>query len=206
MSNRPSQPAGSTLQPFRLLDLPRELLVPIVQSYRSLLYEVMVAGMYAGEEDEDEEPYLERYKVLRELCLTHRDILPFAQEELFKRLDIKSDESMDMLNGSIAGSERCKEYAGRTESIFVGWDVKADKVMESGAFNPRELHSCSPMRFSSLSRSCPTHIPSPTLTLILSIRSLSEPSSHPARPGKIRSSTSASQSQGIPCIHTRSRP
>lgn len=143
------------------------------------------AGMDAGEEDEDER-YQGRYEVLRELCLTHRDILPFAQEELFKRLDIQSDERMDMLNSSIAGSERCKEYAGRTESIFLGWDVDADGLMESGAFNPRELYNCSPMLFSSLSRSCPTHTPSPALTLILPIRSLSKPSSHPSRPGTIR--------------------
>jgi hypothetical protein len=69
--------------------------------------------MYEGEEGE------ERYIVLRDLCLTHRDILPFAQEELFKRISIRSNERMDMLNRSIASSERCKEYASRTESIYL---------------------------------------------------------------------------------------
>jgi hypothetical protein len=192
MSNRPSRPARSARQPFRLLDLPRELLVPIVRSYRTPIFEsVDGVVIYMGEGDR------ERYRVLLDLCLTHRDILPFAQKELFKRLDIRSDEGMDMLNRSIASSERCKEYAGRTESIFVGWDVNADKLMESGAFNPRELYGCSPMMFFILSRSCPAHIPSPTLTLILSIRSLSKPSSHPSQRGTIRSSTRTSQSRDI---------
>jgi hypothetical protein len=154
--------------------------------------------MYEGEQGE------ERYRVLRDLCLTHQDILPFAQEELFKRLHIESDEGMDMLNRIIASSGRCKEYAGRTENIFVKWDVDADKLMESGAFNPRELYSCSPTMFSTLSGSCPNHITSPTLTFILSRRSLSKPSPHPSRPGRIRSSTSTSQSRDILCIHARS--
>jgi hypothetical protein len=103
--------------------------------------------MYNGEEGE------ERYSVLRSLCLTHRDILPFAQEELFKRLDIESDECMNLLNSSIASSERCKEYAGRAESICLGYDIDVDTVIESGALNPRELYSCSPIMTSSLSRS-----------------------------------------------------
>jgi hypothetical protein len=77
-----------------------------------------------GEEDE------ERHEVLRDLCLTHRDILPFAQEELFKRITIRSNERMDLLNRSIASSERCKEYAGRTESIYVEYCVDVDKLIE----------------------------------------------------------------------------
>ena len=104
--------------------------------------------MYEGEEGE------ERYIVLRDLCLTHRDILPFAQEELFKRISIRSNERMDMLNRSIASSERCKEYASRTESILLKWDVDADKLMESGAFNPRELCGNATVKVSTLSRSC----------------------------------------------------
>jgi hypothetical protein len=148
MSNRPSRPARSTLQPFRLLDLPRELLVPIIRSLRTPISEYYSGVViYMGETDR------QRYRVLLDLCVTHRDILPFAQEELFKRLDIRSDERMDMLNRSIANSERCKEYAGRAESIYLEWDVDADKLMESGAFNPRELYSCRPMMNSSLSRS-----------------------------------------------------
>jgi hypothetical protein len=149
MSDRPSQPAGSTRQPFRLLDLPRELLIPIVRSYRSPIKE-SDDGMviYMGEEEE------ERYEVLRDLCLTHRDILPFAQEELFKRLEILSDERMNLLNRSIASSERCKEYASRTESIYVEWDVNTDKLAESGALNPRELDSRREVYFSTLSKSC----------------------------------------------------
>jgi hypothetical protein len=87
------------------------------------------------------------------LCLTHRDILPFAQEELFKILVIESDEEMDMLNRSIASSERCKEHAGRTEIIDLGPDVDPDKLMESGAFNPLELNSAGSINFSLLSRS-----------------------------------------------------
>jgi hypothetical protein len=83
----------------------------------------------------------ERYRVLLDLCVTHRDILPFAQEELFKRLDIGSNEIMDMLNRSIASSERCKEYAGRAESICLGGRVNPAQLMDSGAFNPRELWS-----------------------------------------------------------------
>jgi hypothetical protein len=150
MSNILSNQLKSTGQPFRLLDLPRELLVPVIQSYRPPIPRDHTGLIiYQGEVDE------ERYEVLRYLCLTHRDILPFAQEEVFKRLDIGSDERMDMLNRSIANSERCKEYAGRAESIYLEWDVDADTLMESGAFNPRELYSCSPMMFSSLSRSCP---------------------------------------------------
>ena len=133
---------------FRLLDLPRELLVPVVRSYRLPIpgiWDGLV--IYGGEEDE------ERYEVLRYLCLTHRDILPFAQEELFKMLNIRSHERMDMLNRSIASSERCKEYAGRAESIYVGNRVDTDKLMESGAFNPRELYIEGTMKFSALSRS-----------------------------------------------------
>jgi hypothetical protein len=68
--------------------------------------------MYYGER------YIERYDILRTLCLTHQEILPFAQEELFKRLDISSDRRKTLLNASIASSDRCREYAGRAESIF----------------------------------------------------------------------------------------
>jgi hypothetical protein len=134
MPETPSQPAGPTLQPFRLLDLPRELLVPIVRSYRSPIpehYSRMV--IYQGEINQ------ERYDTLARLCLTHRDILPLAQEELFKRVHIHSHVTMYMLNRSMKSSERCREYAGRAESIYLGWDVESHKLMQSGAFNPREL-------------------------------------------------------------------
>jgi hypothetical protein len=103
-----------------------------------------------------------------DLCLTHRDILPFAQEELFKRLDIQSDERMDLLNRSIASSGRCKEYAGRAESICSGEDVDRDGLMQSAAFNPRELYSPCDLKFSLLSRYCLNHVTSPALTLISS--------------------------------------
>ncbi len=103
--------------------------------------------MYEGEEG------AERYRVLRDFCLTHRDILPFAQEELFMRLIIKTDERIDLLNRSIASSERCNGYAGRAESICVGEDVDPDKLMESGVFNPRELCTNLAMKVSLLSRS-----------------------------------------------------
>jgi hypothetical protein len=152
MSDRPSQPADSTRQPFRLLDLPRELLIPIVQSYRSPIEEFSnELVIYEGEDSN------ERYGLLRDLCLTHRDILPFAQEELFMRITIRSDERMNMLNRSIASSERCKEYASRAESIYLGDRVDTDKLMESGAFNPRELCSEGTIKFSTLSKSCRNH-------------------------------------------------
>jgi hypothetical protein len=163
MSNRPRRRAAPTRQPFRLLDLPRELLIPIVQSYRS-----RISGrsdglvIYGGERD------TERYRVLRGLSLTHRDILPFAQEELFMRITIRSNERMDMLNRSIASSERCKGYAGRAESIYLGHPVDTDKLMMSGAFNPRELSCGNTISFSSLSRSGLNRGPPPMLTLILS--------------------------------------
>ena len=79
--------------------------------------------------------------------------MPFAQEQLFKRLDIRDDETMDLLNRSIASSERCKGYAGRAESICLGEDVDPDGLMESGVFNPRELTSNIAMKVSLLSRS-----------------------------------------------------
>jgi hypothetical protein len=146
MSNAAPDSTGSILQPFRLLDLPRELLVPIIRSYRSpiigLIHGVFI---YKGEIDQ------ERYDTLGRLSLTHRDILPFAREELFKWLDIRSDKTMDLLNRSIASSERCKGYAGRAESIFLGEDVDSDKFTESGAFNPRELYSRCSLKFSLLS-------------------------------------------------------
>jgi hypothetical protein len=88
-----------------------------------------------------------------DLCSTHRDILAFAQEELFKRLDIQSKERMDMLNASISSSERCKEFAGRADSIFLGMFVNADGLMQSEAFNPRELSTELAMKVSLLSRS-----------------------------------------------------
>jgi hypothetical protein len=110
----------------------------------------------------------ERYRILRDLCLTHRDILPFAQEELYKRLDIRLDKRMNMLNRSIGSSERCKEYAGRTESIYVEYCVDVDKLIESGAFNPRELWGEDTMNFSTLSGSNLNHVTSSPLTLILS--------------------------------------
>jgi hypothetical protein len=103
--------------------------------------------IYAGEID------CERYDTLGRLSLTHRDILPFAQEELFKWLDIRSKKRMDLLNRSIESSERCKGYAGRAESIFLGEDVDPDGLMESGVFNPRELTSNIAMKVSLLSRS-----------------------------------------------------
>jgi hypothetical protein len=106
----PSQSTESTLQPFRLLDLPPELLVPIFQSYRPPVPEYVRIAVYRGERDES------RYRVLMDLCLAHREILPFAQEELFQRLDIRSNKAMDRLNRSIASSERCQDYARRTES------------------------------------------------------------------------------------------
>jgi hypothetical protein len=147
MSNDLSNQAESTGQPFRLLDLPRELLVPIVRSYRSPIHEYY-SGLviYRGEDPE-------RYRVLGDLCLTHRDILPFAQEELFQRLDIWDDERMDLLNRSIASSERCKGYAGRADRIHLGEDVDPDGLMESGVFNPRELSSDIALKLSLLSRS-----------------------------------------------------
>ncbi len=150
MSNGAPDPTGLTIQPFRLLNLPRELLVPIIRSYRSPISKnYNGVAIYMGEEDE------ERHEVLRDLCLTHRDILPFAQEELFKRITIRSNERMDLLNRSIASSERCKEYAGRTESIYVEYCVDVDKLIESGAFNPRELRCRTRMmKFFILSRFC----------------------------------------------------
>jgi hypothetical protein len=148
---------------FRLLDLPRELLIPIVRSYRSPIEE-KPSGLviYQGEKGSG------RYGVLKDLCLTHRDILPFAQEELFKRLDIRSDERMDRLNRSIASSELCKEYAGRTESIYLGSGVNADELMESGAYNPRELWSHTTAKFSDISKSRLNHCEPPSLTPLLS--------------------------------------
>jgi hypothetical protein len=104
--------------------------------------------IYEGEEDE------ERYRVLLDLCLTHRDILPFAQEELFMRITIALNGTLDMLNRSIASSARCKEYASRTEIIYFGGRVNTDKLMDSGAFNPRELCSEEIMNSSTLSKSC----------------------------------------------------
>jgi hypothetical protein len=131
---------------FRLLDLPRELLIPIVRSYRLPIKE-RPDGLviYGGEQDP------ERYQILRDLCLTHRDILPFAQEELFKRLDIRSDERMNKSNESFASSERCKEYAGRAESIFVGYYADADDLVDSEAFNPPELFIKGTIKSSTLS-------------------------------------------------------
>jgi hypothetical protein len=163
MSDATPDSAGSILQAFRLLDLPQELLVEILRSYRSPIPEDY-CGMviYLGEIDQ------ERYRVLGDLCLVHRDILPVAQEELFKRLDIRSEERMDLINRSIESFERCKEYAGRAESIFLGENVNPDGLMESGALNPRELYSMSTLNFSLLSRSCLNHVTSPALTLISS--------------------------------------
>jgi hypothetical protein len=83
------------------------------------------------------------------------------------RLDIGSEERMDLLNRSIESSERCKEYAGRGESISLGPDVDSDKFMQSGAFNPCELKSTRTLNFSLLSRSCLNHVTSLALTLIL---------------------------------------
>jgi hypothetical protein len=179
MLNDASQPTALTLQPFRLLDLPRELLVTVFRSYRSPIIDDHGDGIfiYAGEQ------HVGRYDILRRLCLTHRDILPFAQAELFKRLDISSDRRVSLLNASIAGSERCKEYAGRAESIFLGGDVDADGLMEcgdfnprelnmrrseSGDFNPRELNIRRSIKFSLLSRSRLIYDPSVALTLMLS--------------------------------------
>jgi hypothetical protein len=164
MSNDLSNQDGTTGQPFRLLDLPRELLVSIVRSYRTPIKGSSIGlVIYQGEHVDKQ-----RYRFLRRLCLTHRDILPFAQEELFKRLDIQSNETKDMLNRSMESSERCKGYAGRAESIFLGEYVDSDKLMESGAFNPRELYSMSTLKFSLLSRSCLNYLTFPALTLILS--------------------------------------
>ena len=73
------------------------------------------------------------------------------------RITITSDERTDMLNSSIANSERCKEYAGRAESIFLGDPEDTDKLMESGAFNPRELCSEGTIKSSTLSKSCRNH-------------------------------------------------
>jgi hypothetical protein len=160
MSNMPSQSTESTLQPFRLLDLPRELLVPIVRSYRSPIpenYHGMI--IYRGEINK------ERYRVLMDLCLTHRDILPFAQEELFKRLHIRSDKTMDLLNRSIASSEPCREYAIRVESISLRLRVDADELMKSGALDPRELFFHGSMKLSNLSQSALSHFTSPSLTV-----------------------------------------
>jgi hypothetical protein len=163
MSDRPSQPAGPTRQPFRLLDLPRELLVVIVRSYRS-----PIEGRSDGLVIYEGEMGKERYRVLRDLCLTHRDILPFAQEELFKRITLRSNERMDRLNRSIASSERCKEYASRAESIVLGGSVNVDKLMKSGALDARELLSYVPLRISALSNSRFDRCDPPSLTLILS--------------------------------------
>jgi hypothetical protein len=150
MMNRPTTRSQTAIKPFRLLDLPRELLVPIVRSYRQrITATVLGLPIYDGEEYGNA-----RYSILLALCLTHRDILPIAQEELFKRLDIKSNGQMDLLNRSIIESQRCKEYAGRTESIEFDYLVHMDKFMASGVFNPRELSSSSKgVKFSDLSRS-----------------------------------------------------
>jgi hypothetical protein len=199
MSNRPSRPARSARQPFRLLDLPRELFVPIVRSYRSSVPENW-AGLviYEGEEDE------ERYEVLRDLCLTHRDILPFAQEELYKRLHIGSDEEMDLLNRSIANSGRCKEYAGRAESIYVGYGIDVDKLIESGTFNPRELRCPFTMKFSILSRFCANDLHLSSAEFYIIDRSISKPSSSSSLRGTIRCGTSPPQSRDVLCISAKS--
>jgi hypothetical protein len=161
MSNGTAEQAGSTRQSFRLLDLPRELLIPILQSYRLPIPENWTGlVIYRGEKG------TERYRVLLDLCLTHRDILPFAQEELFKRITIGSNWRMDMLNRSIASSERCKAYAGRTESIYLSEWVDTDKLMDSGVFNPRDLCSEATMKFSTLSQSYGNRAISPPLTAI----------------------------------------
>jgi hypothetical protein len=165
MLNAASQPTASTLQPFRLLDLPRELLIPVVRSYRSPITDYGRGDglfIYAGEQD------VERYDILRRLCLTHRDILPFAQEELSKRLDIESDERRDLLNRSIESSERCKGYAGRAESIFLGEDVDPDGLTQIPAFNPREVCIMSTLNISLLSRSYLNHGIPVALNLMLS--------------------------------------
>jgi hypothetical protein len=89
---------------------------------------------------------------------------------------------MDQLNRGIASSERCKGYAGRAESISLGRDVDPDGLMQSAAFNPRELYSDGDMKFSLLSRSCLNHGITSALTWILDVidRSISKPSSHPS--------------------------
>jgi hypothetical protein len=75
---------------------------------------------------------------------------------------------MDRLNRSIASSELCKEYAGRTESIYLGSEVNADELMESGAYNPRELWSHTTAKFSAISKSRLNHCDPPSLTPLLS--------------------------------------
>ncbi len=76
--------------------------------------------------------------MLRDLCLAHRAILPFAQEELFKRLDIRTSERMELLRRSTKESLRCEEYARRAESIFINGRLNLDCLF-NGMFNPREL-------------------------------------------------------------------
>jgi hypothetical protein len=84
------------------------------------------------------------------------------------RLHIRSNKRMNMLNRSIASSERCKEYAGRAESIYLGYDVDTDKLMDSGAFNPREISGITLVKFSTLSKTIFNRVPSSVLTSIVS--------------------------------------
>ena len=83
-----------------------------------------------------------------------------------KRLDVGSNETMWLLNRSIASSQPCREYASRVESIFLRYRVDADELMKSEALDPRELCFHGSMKLSNLSKSAFSHFTSPSLTVI----------------------------------------
>jgi hypothetical protein len=58
-----------------------------------------------------------RYQLLRNVSLAHRILQPFAQEELLRVVDIKSNKSLGMLLEVLRGSDRLAFYAKGTKEI-----------------------------------------------------------------------------------------
>jgi hypothetical protein len=115
-----------------LLKFPTELLRHVVQAYRP---PVIVNGKYIYADERN----TTRYESLRQICLTSKDLLPIAQEELFNRICIESDERAKLLTRSIDQSNRCREYAGKTRWMSSFPDL-GRALLGGGAFNPRGLN------------------------------------------------------------------
>lgn len=106
-------------QPFRLLDLPPELVAQILRSlrYADDICDEINDFSYDGEYDDS------RYEMLRLACLTGRSIFPFAQDELYSRLDFRSEASLIMFLEAVDASDGVKRAAERKgQAIFLAYE------------------------------------------------------------------------------------
>jgi hypothetical protein len=70
------------------------------------------------------------YHTLPNAALAHRDLRPYAQEELLRNLFLRSEKQLISLVTALEGSSQLAEYAKRTELILIGEMEVAEEGMQ----------------------------------------------------------------------------